>query len=100
MSDVNKYRSLEALFCCKAAGSSRNTKETLGETRDVIENFLYSLALGMFTNLSSPFPVITCRVSAGGVRTLAALHYGRKTKIESFVSCRGRVNVSGSSRIV
>ena len=28
MSDVNKYRSLEALFCCKAAGSSRNTKET------------------------------------------------------------------------
>ena len=53
----------------------------------------------MFTNLSFPFPVTTCRVSAGGVRTLIALHYGRKTKIESFASCRGRVNVSGSSKI-
>ena len=53
----------------------------------------------MFTNLSFPFPVTICRVSAGGVRTLIALHYGRKTKIESFASCRGRVNVSGSSKI-
>ena len=74
-------------------------KKRRGETRDVIENFLYSLALGMSTNLSFPFPVTTCRVSAGGVRTLIALHYGRKTKIESFASCRGRVNVSGSSKI-
>ena len=53
----------------------------------------------MFTNLSFPFPVTTCRVSAGGVRTLIALHYGRETKTESFASCRGRVNVSGSSKI-
>ena len=74
-------------------------KKRRGETRDVIENSLYSLALGMFTNLSFPFPVTICRVSAGGVRTLIALHYGRKTKIESFASCRGRVNVSGSSKI-
>ena len=27
---------------------------------------------------------------AGGVRTLIALHHGRKTKNESFTSCRGR----------
>ena len=27
--------------------------------------------------------------------TLIALHHGRKTKSESFASCRGRVNISG-----
>ena len=36
---------------------------------------------------------------AGGVRTLIALHHGRKTKNESFTSCRGRVNISGGSKI-
>ena len=35
----------------------------------------------------------------GGVRTLIALHRGRKTKSESFTSCRGRVNISGGSKI-
>ena len=33
---------------------------------------------------------------AGGVRTLIALHHGRKMKRESLASCRGRVNISGS----
>ena len=37
--------------------------------------------------------------SAGGVRTLIALHHGRKTKSESFASCRGRVNIFGGSEI-
>ena len=31
--------------------------------------------------------------------TLIALHHGRKTKSESFASCRGRVNISGGSKI-
>ena len=31
--------------------------------------------------------------------TLIALHHGRKTKNKSFASCRGRVNISGSSKI-
>ena len=35
----------------------------------------------------------------GGVLTLIALHHGRKTKSESFASCRGRVNISGGSEI-
>ena len=38
-------------------------------------------------------------VHSGGVRTLIALHHGRKTKSESFTSCRGRGNVSGGSKI-
>ena len=33
------------------------------------------------------------------MRTLIALHHGRKTKSESFTSCRGRGNVSGGSKI-
>ena len=33
------------------------------------------------------------------MRTLIALHHGRKTKSESFTSCRGRVNISGGSKI-
>ena len=37
--------------------------------------------------------------SAGGVRTLIALHHGGKTKSESFASCRGRVNIFGGSEI-
>ena len=37
--------------------------------------------------------------SSGGVRTLIALHHGRKTKSESFTSCRGRVNILGGSKI-
>ena len=37
--------------------------------------------------------------SPGGVLTLIALHHGRKTKSESFASCRGRVNISGGSEI-
>ena len=37
--------------------------------------------------------------ATGGVRTLIALHHGCKTKSESFVSCRGRVNISVSSKI-
>ena len=37
--------------------------------------------------------------SAGGVSTLIALHHGRKTKSESFASCRGRVNIFGGSEI-
>ena len=53
----------------------------------------------MSTNLSFAFPVTTCRVGAGCVRTLIALHHGHKTKSESFASCRGRVNISGSSKI-
>ena len=28
-----------------------------------------------------------------------ALHHGRKSKSESFASCRGRVNISGGSEI-
>ena len=39
------------------------------------------------------------RLFSGGVRTLIALHHGRKTKNKSFASCRGRVNISGSSKI-
>ena len=35
----------------------------------------------------------------GGVRTMIALHHGRKTKNKSFASCRGRVNISGNSKI-
>ena len=37
--------------------------------------------------------------SAGGVSTLIALHHGRKTKSESFASCRGRMNIFGGSEI-
>ena len=37
--------------------------------------------------------------STGGVRTLIAFHHARKTKSESFASCRGRVNISGGSEI-
>ena len=33
------------------------------------------------------------------MRTLIALHHGRKTKSESFTSCRGRVNISGGRKI-
>ena len=33
------------------------------------------------------------------VRTLIALHHGRKTKSESFASCRSRVNISDDSKI-
>ena len=33
------------------------------------------------------------------MRTLIALHHGRKTKSESFTSCRGRVNILGGSKI-
>ena len=33
------------------------------------------------------------------MRTLIALHHGRKTKSESFTSCRGRVNISCGSKI-
>ena len=33
------------------------------------------------------------------MRTLIALHHGRKTKSESFAICRGRVNISGGSEI-
>ena len=43
-----------------------------------------------------------CKVfslSSGGVRTLIALHQGRKTKNKSFATCRSRVNISGSSKI-
>ena len=39
------------------------------------------------------------RYTPGGVRTLIALHHGRKTKSESFASCRGRLNISGGSEI-
>ena len=35
------------------------------------------------------------RFNPGGVRTLIALHHGRKT---TFASCRGRVKISGSSK--
>ena len=38
------------------------------------------------------------RLFSGGVRTLIALHHGRKTKNKSFASCRGRVKISGSSK--
>ena len=34
-----------------------------------------------------------------GVRTLITLHHGRKTKNESFTSCRGPVNISVGSKI-
>ena len=43
--------------------------------------------------------LLTCVVNSGGVRTLIALHHGLKTKSESFTSCRGRVNISGGSKI-
>ena len=33
------------------------------------------------------------------MHTLIALHHGRKTKSESFTFCRGRVNISGGSKI-
>ena len=33
------------------------------------------------------------------MRTLIALHHGRKTKSESFTSCRGRVNIFDGSKI-
>ena len=33
------------------------------------------------------------------MRTLVALHHGRKTNSESFASCRGQVNISGGSKI-
>ena len=33
------------------------------------------------------------------MRTLIALHHGGKTKNKSFLFCRGRVNISGSSMI-
>ena len=33
------------------------------------------------------------------MRTLIALHHGRKTKSESLASCCGRVNISGGSKI-
>ena len=36
---------------------------------------------------------------AGPVRTLIALHHGRKTKSESLASCRNWVNISGGSEI-
>ena len=36
---------------------------------------------------------------SGGVRTLIALHHGRKIKSESLGSCRGRVNISGGSKM-
>ena len=56
--------------------------------------------------LSSPgsFVFLSAVLSlAGSVRTLIALHHGRKTtmnmKSELFASCRGRVNVSGGSEI-
>ena len=38
-------------------------------------------------------------ITPGGVRTLITLHHGRKMKNKSFASCRGRVNISGSSKI-
>ena len=38
-------------------------------------------------------------IAPGGVRTLITLHHGRKMKNKSFASCRGRVNISGSSKI-
>ena len=33
------------------------------------------------------------------MHTLIVLHDGRKMKSESFTSCRGRVNISGGSKI-
>ena len=44
---------------------------------------------------------VTCKhePDAAGVRTIIALHHGRKTKSESFASCRDRVNISGGSKI-
>ena len=44
---------------------------------------------------------VTCKhkSEAGVVCTMIALHHGRKTKSESFPSCRGRVNISGGSKI-
>ena len=39
-------------------------------------------------------------MKTGGARTLIALQHGRNTKRESFVSCRGRVNVFGGSEEV
>ena len=38
-------------------------------------------------------------LQSGGVRTLIALYHGRKMKNKSFASCRGPVNISGSSKI-
>ena len=40
-----------------------------------------------------------CRPYPGGVRTLIALHHGRIMKGKSFLFCRGRVNISGGSKI-
>ena len=37
--------------------------------------------------------------TTGGVRTLIALHHGRKMKSESLASCRCRVNIYGGSEI-
>ena len=37
--------------------------------------------------------------TTGGVRTLIALHHGRKMKSESLASCRCRVNISSGSEI-
>ena len=42
---------------------------------------------------------LSYRSEPGGVRTLIALHHGRKTKSELFASCRGRENISGGSKI-
>ena len=35
----------------------------------------------------------------GGVRTLIALHHDGKTKSETFILCRGQVNISCSSKL-
>ena len=47
--------------------------------------------------LISAYPSI--HAIPGGVRTLIALHHGRKTKSESFASCGGREHISGGSEI-
>ena len=56
----------------------------------------YFRAQGHFVFLSAVVSL------AGNVRTLIALHHGRKTtmnmKSELFVSCRGRVNISTAAR--
>ena len=38
-------------------------------------------------------------LTPGGVRTLIALHHGRKTKSELLASCRGRVDISSGGEI-
>ena len=38
-------------------------------------------------------------LTPGGVRTLIALHHGRKTKSELLASCRGRVDISSGREI-